>query len=367
MMAQVDDMHRRAGGPRPIDALDHHVRMIQILKSANHRQILAGPMTRSMWADGQIASADDEVARIAATNLDRAATIVVTPRMLDVILERMPSVEFGQPLDFQDLLFTHGYVELPRAIEVPLGEDDDPTEIANARPKTSVLMNGGAWFIEPKLTITSGIYPNMDEAERKLRAEFGEMGTGVVYGQFAPMESVIELTLHDIDQESDEDKRRTLEGLEVVKATRLPLFPVYWSAWQFGRSWDPELRDPDFVLTIAGEWERRFWYSLWKTLREEVIAPVRLPRAVGRRAARLRADIPEVVVADLRRIKKRWKEEETSDGGTILWSHRWRVREHERTLHRGTPDERVIVVREHIKGPEHLPLLEKDRVYRLRR
>lgn len=43
-------------------------------------------------------------------------------------------------------------------------------------------------------------------------------------------------------------------------------------------------------------------------------------------------------------------------GGPVEWSCRWRVREHWRTLKRGTPDERTVLVHEHIKGPEGLPI-----------
>jgi len=49
----------------------------------------------------------------------------------------------------------------------------------------------------------------------------------------------------------------------------------------------------------------------------------------------------------------------------ILWHHSWRVTGHVRTIHRGTPQERKVWVREHVKG--HGPLIEKDRVYRLSR
>jgi hypothetical protein len=46
---------------------------------------------------------------------------------------------------------------------------------------------------------------------------------------------------------------------------------------------------------------------------------------------------------------------------------RVRSRAHDRTLYRGTPQERVVPVKASIKGPDWAPLIEKDRVYRLAR
>ena len=73
-------------------------------------------------------------------------------------------------------------------------------------------------------------------------------------------------------------------------------------------------------------------------------------------------------VLDLRRLHHRDESEEhLDDGSTVMWTHRWPVREHTRTLYRGTSREKTVTVKGYEKGPAHLPLIVKDRVYRLSR
>jgi hypothetical protein len=175
---------------------------------------------------------------------------------------------------------------------------------------------------------------------------------------------------------ADHDKGQIREALDWTQIQRgiarlrslgVKHAPIYSSGWGFGLSWDPAEREPDFVLTSAGEFERRFWLTLWRTMAEEVMAPVTIPRPDRRRAARMLSQIPEVVVADLRRVKHPVTHERLADGAEVMWSHRWKVRGHQRVLHRGTDRERTVWVREYVKGPESAPLIEKDTVWRLRR
>ncbi len=61
---------------------------------------------------------------------------------------------------------------------------------------------------------------------------------------------------------------------------------------------------------------------------------------------------PEVQVVTLRRVRAAGPEH----GREVGWSCRWVVRQHWRTLHRGTVDERTVLVPSYIKGPEDKPL-----------
>lgn len=86
-----------------------------------------------------------------------------------------------------------------------------------------------------------------------------------------------------------------------------------------------------------------------------VINGTAVDRAARKRAVRAGwTHEPRVQVVTLRRQEVINPYAEQS--GPVEWSCRWRVREHWRTLHRGTPDERTVLVHEHIKGPAHLPI-----------
>jgi hypothetical protein len=55
------------------------------------------------------------------------------------------------------------------------------------------------------------------------------------------------------------------------------------------------------------------------------------------------------------------------EGGTVEWTHQWLVRGHWRTLKRDTPEQRVVYVSPHVKGPPDKPLIVKDHVNVLNR
>jgi hypothetical protein len=358
--------HKSRSGVRPLDALDSHVQLIRALRTPGiptRLSIFEGAnFSRNILQHGRPPQpAAEAMGGIMARELDAAATIVVTDRMLSLVLKRMADVQFGQPLGVEDPPFRAGYVVLPRPVVVPNDDRDfDPDTLTGVRPDGYAAFDGGAW-------VPSMVARTSSAADRQLYREMGwpEQVSGVSYLQLVSRPLGLQIA-HDHEDDVREPSAELVnEAYDLLGG--ITHLPIYVAGWAFDTSWDPANREPSFVLTSAGEFERRFWLSLFRTLGEEVIAPVHFPRRTLRGRARNRAQLPEVVVCDLRRLKRRHREEPTEDGGTIMWSHRWRVREHERTLHRGTPQERKITVREHVKGPDSMPLIEKDRVYRLGR
>jgi hypothetical protein len=366
-MTIVEDFGPRRPGVRPLAALESHVALVQALRKpgpdGGARLWNAMEVDKDLVVQAQGTTRAEAVAKLYGEALNRGATIVVTNRMLDVVLDRMAGIKIGQELRPEDLPFAAGMVVLPRAVRVPNDDAEvaatfDPGEIMldQHRPEYAAF-DAVSW-------VPSQVMRVEDKEGRDLRKALGlpENMSGIMYANHVSKQLGLYIT------KVEKPDGITAEIIEEAYGHhRVDSLPIYSAGWAFDLSWDPEYREGSFVLTAAGEFERRFYLALWRTLKEEVVAPVHFRRGDMRRAARLRAHVPEVVVCDLRKIKHRHQEEPTEDGAVIMWSHRWRVREHTRTYHRGTPDERTITIESYIKGPENMPLLEKDVVYRLSR
>jgi hypothetical protein len=303
--------------------------------------------------------------------LDTAPTIVVTDHMLDLVLARLDRVELGDPLQPEDVsLFPSGYVVFPRPVEVPQITADDAYGMIP--PRMAAQFDAGFWM--PSSIVTrAAVNTNRRGVGTYTTPALDIFDTdtdGLMYTQSVSVGLAEEILTADHDKGQIRealDWTQIQRGIARLRSLGVKHAPIYSSGWGFGLSWDPAEREPDFVLTSAGEFERRFWLTLWRTMAEEVMAPVTIPRPDRRRAARMLSQIPEVVVADLRRVKHPVTQERLGDGAEVMWSHRWKVRGHQRTLHRGTDRERTVWVREYVKGPESAPLIEKDTVFRLRR
>lgn len=349
----------------PLAALESQVSLIRALRNPSIGPEIMGAAQGLRGSTMQIESEGKKLAEVLSAGLDSAPTIVVTDRMLDVILRRLDSIEFGEPLRPEDVnLFPAGYIVFPRPVEVPFSEDDYRDVFP---PRVGAKFDAGFWLASSVTTReqTSKLAITEDD----VLDVFDTSVQGITYSQSVSLALAEELLLADRARGhiNDPDWGEIRSGLRRLYDWGVQHAPVYTSGWGFGLSWDPALREESYVLTPAGEFERRFWLTTFRTLAEEVMAPVLVPRAARRRAGRLLSKVPDVVVADLRRVKYPVKEQRLTDGSTVMWSHRWKVRGHQRTLHRGTPQERTIWVREYEKGPEGAPLIEKDRVYRLAR
>lgn len=94
----------------------------------------------------------------------------------------------------------------------------------------------------------------------------------------------------------------------------------------------------------------------------------RVARATRRRAERANFEVPEdgIRVVTLRRFAP--EAGESPDPAGVDWSHRWIVGGHWRQQWYPTlEDHRPVWIAPYVKGPEHAPLVVKDRVYRFAR
>lgn len=113
--------------PRPLDALDSHVALIDALNSPDGAGIIESATageTGFRETDTKRVN-DKRFARELGDRLNTATTLVVTDRMLDFVLDRMGSIPFGDPLRPDDLLFEAAYIVLPRPVMIGDLTDDD--------------------------------------------------------------------------------------------------------------------------------------------------------------------------------------------------------------------------------------------------
>jgi hypothetical protein len=111
-----------------------------------------------------------------------------------------------------------------------------------------------------------------------------------------------------------------------------------------------------------------FIVSLWEFVQEQI--PYRIPadRPMRKRLQRAHSQLTEVTVIDLRTIDQPPQYQDPDHvPQTIMWAGRWRVREHKRRWIDKHGNYRETTVAAHVKGPEHLPLIEKDRVFHVKR
>src|SRR4029079_14772092 len=78
--------------PRPLDALEAHVALIDVLASPD-----GATFVKSMTGGNTKRVNDERLARELGDKLNTATTLVVTDRMLEFVLNRMDSIPFGDP------------------------------------------------------------------------------------------------------------------------------------------------------------------------------------------------------------------------------------------------------------------------------
>jgi len=111
-----------------------------------------------------------------------------------------------------------------------------------------------------------------------------------------------------------------------------------------------------------------FMLSLWEFVQEQI--PFRMPadRPMMKRLQRAHSPLKEVVVVELRPIDRPPQHTDPDHvPAPAMYSHRFRVREHKRRWIDKHGNYRETTVHSYIKGDDHLPLIEKDRVFNVRR
>jgi hypothetical protein len=111
-----------------------------------------------------------------------------------------------------------------------------------------------------------------------------------------------------------------------------------------------------------------FVISLWEFVQEQIPFLMPADRPMLKRLKRAHSPLSEVTVVDLRPVDRPPTITDPDHvPEVVIWSHRWRVREHKRRWIDKHGNYRETTVSACVKGPDHLPLIEKDRVYHVRK
>lgn len=109
----------------------------------------------------------------------------------------------------------------------------------------------------------------------------------------------------------------------------------------------------------------RFLLACWEWMGYQLPSRALPHRQLAHRLGRSRLDAREVLVIDLQATERDHIPPATHQ--VVQWHYRWRSRPHKRHWVDKTGQHRVTDVRGCIKGPEGLPLVERDVLFNLRR
>jgi hypothetical protein len=163
-----------------------------------------------------------------------------------------------------------------------------------------------------------------------------------------------------------------------------PLNIYDFSGWSYGQTWAEvpyeEAQEPAegwdderqvFLTHPIVNQARRILLATWRMLGQKIvhIEEHKVPRNVRRAAQRVMPCDGDILIIRLRReynIRLKLEEMGVEGDHGVLWSHRWMVRGHWRRPKNSGPDApKTEWVSPYIKGPEHLPLVTKDKIFSL--
>jgi hypothetical protein len=324
---------------RPIDVLDEQVKLVRFWQSSTYRH---GFVEKFDFAIKQFKSTmGAKLDTFLADRLDSAETFYVRSNIIDRLWNFTDVFEAHdhETIEYQDLPCPKGFIFLER-----------PIHMIDARGRVCSI----------KIIMWS------------------EERGGVSIVQFSDARDPLDEINH-LDEE---------RGVDPATITPYPLFHIMPWAWgkkirnltvdDFSeeRSGTPEDTEEDRELmrlhmpTSVRSMDRfnGFVLSLWEFVQEQIPYRIRADRPMLRRLQKAHSTLSEVTVVDLRPMDQPARHNDPDHvPQTVLWSHRWRVREHKRRWIDKHGNYRETTVSAHTKGPEHLELIEKDRIYHVKR
>jgi hypothetical protein len=126
--------------------------------------------------------------------------------------------------------------------------------------------------------------------------------------------------------------------------------------------------EPDLIAESMKEYfaMTRFLLACWEWMGEQLPSMAVPHRQMARRLGRSNLDAREVLIIDLQARARDNIPPATHQ--VVRWHYRWRSRAHKRRwTNKKTGETRLIDVVGCIKGPQGLPLVEKDVLYKVRR
>lgn len=166
-----------------------------------------------------------------------------------------------------------------------------------------------------------------------------------------------------------------------MRRTQGPLNIYDFSGWTFGQPWaevpygTPEgekgFVDGVFQTHPIVNQVRRILLSTWRMLGQRIVRVetngLGKNHPTRKRASRMMPCTGDILIIRLRReFSPRRQLEELGEPGEVWWTHRWTVRGHWRRPKGSAPDApKSEFVSPYVKGPAHLPLIMKDKIFSL--
>lgn len=335
---------------------------------------LSRPEARNGDVLGALAEAQvDKWLEMFDNMIGRGTAFYVSPRMARIACDLANELE-PMPLFPTDVPVTTGYLWLGSSMRLNnYGVFNDPND---PMQDVSIPIRVLAWDAADVRRPPEGPRPARGAGPWADDESPGDVGPGVAI-----------LGLSDGGEIRD-----TLARFEVNRGIAKAPWPeslkwVPWetTGWAYGTEWrqatvaedaDTETRLHAGVVNEGNTFIRKFLFAVWRLIREEVavVEPFRPDRHAARRIARQAPNFGDLQIVRLRRIYDPLCELTEDERGERLrlereWSHRWRVREHWawRACGPNRSERRLVKIESYVKGPEHLPFVEKDKVYSLER
>lgn len=329
-----------------MDILDRHVQLAMWAEHENSERFWASYLKSQAeevpdYGDPNLING---YAESCAHMMGMAETYYVAPDICDIIEEAAPTVP-REPLRSPMVPSRIGWCEFHRTISLGVDEHDEPWGVS-----------GVSWRVEDGRN--EELYGNLHVST----------GGGIRWYDDQNVEHIGPGIT--IIWWRSRDDATLLGALPQVLSQFASAIPAQVTGWSFDIDWDNTDRKA-FTLDEVGELQRKILLTTFNLLMDElvVVRKERPKRAALRRAVKAlkSPDYGDVNVVDLRKLHVLNYEppEVDDDAEPVHWTHRWIVRPHWRTLHRGTSKERHVYIRRHVKGPSNKPIVVKDRLSRL--
>lgn len=330
---------------RPIDVLEKQVDLVRWWQHSQYRHGFIEEFQKvvnkysTMRDQGKPWKLDDYL----VNRLDNAETFYVRSPIIDRLWH------------FTDVYEAHDHeVILPQDLPCPRGFIylERPIHTLDARGRVTSI-KAILWSEERAgvvLSEFSDAYDELDEINQLQYADFGKEGTT----------SVCELPLMHIVPWSWGAKVQNLTNEDIAAPDELADFHPHGDAEVYEKNKD------SYAYSLNRF--NAFVISLWEFVQEQI--PFRMPadRPMLKRLKRAHSPLSEVTVVDLRPVDRPPTITDPDHvPEVVIWSHRWRVREHKRRWIDKHGNYRETTVSACVKGPDHLPLIEKDRVFHVRK
>jgi hypothetical protein len=312
------------------------------------QSLFSSAIRGSTWGGVGPLDADAEVAvsRLTMDRLDVSEPVLVGADVMDELLKRYHGAEpfrAGSVAPFAD----KGFAWFSRPINIGSALSD----------KHQAWISGISWGI--------GMVPTWNDMR-----VIHKPGIAVVAWLSASHHGFAGMVAGD-----EEDNRARFQDMGLVAA------PIAYSVAANGgwfrreQGWEIMSQDPDAVVfydgargdEATGSNLMTLVHTLWTMLDERVLVRAKVP--LGRKDLRTakRAGFGDRYVSTIHLRAREYVGDRYGGGGSREFQYQFPVREHVRTLHRGTAKERHVMVRSYVKGPRDKPFRDPERVYSLDR